>query len=322
MKPKTIWLIFYVLLIFNFYKSYGCSCSHDKITQEIYDNYSLIFIGEIIEVEDCDNLGYQKFTFQVENIFKGQTTKFISGLNNCGGVCNFLYEKGQKWLIYSNPSKYGLINDSYLCNQSIIINDQEERLLLHKDYNNTYKNNLESEISFLKSRKTDESKIVNFQFIQLIPVLKNILILGIIILLFFLSFSLKIKILPYSIGLGIISGLLIYNLVKNYYFTKLTGKISLQFTLMMIFILLSNLIYFLSTKENIKFKKSLLFSFYYYVSSILTTIYILIANNYINIQYDENFYTTILFIISLGLLFSISAATLILLQKKIILRKK
>lgn len=217
---KKSFFIFFLSL--SIYKSYSCSCTHYKITQEIYDNYSLIFTGEIVEVEDCDNFGYQKFTFQIEQVFKGQTTKFISGLNNCGGVCNFLYKKGQKWLVYSNPNPngYGLINDSNACNQSIPIHNNENEWLSVNEYN-SYKKNLQFEIDFLKNRKIKDSKIVNFQFIKFIPFLKNILILGIILSLFLLCFKLEFKILPYSFGLGIISAIFYYLLLKHFLFPDL-----------------------------------------------------------------------------------------------------
>ena len=89
-------LLFIFFLLLNASKSYSCSCSHKKMTQEEYDNYSLIFIGEIIEVEDCDDRGYQEFTFEIEQVFKGQITKIVSGFNNCGGVCNNLYKTWSK----------------------------------------------------------------------------------------------------------------------------------------------------------------------------------------------------------------------------------
>ena len=175
-------LLFIFFLLLNTYKSYSCSCGHKKITQEEYDNYSLIFIGEIIEVEDCDNKGYQEFTFKIEQILKGQTTKFVSGFNNCGGVCNNLYKRGQKWLIYSNP-EYGLINDQYACNPSIIIALEENKVLIGPDYY-VSKQDWEFEINFLQNRINKDVKIVNFQFIKIIPLLKQIFILGLLFLFF------------------------------------------------------------------------------------------------------------------------------------------
>lgn len=310
-------LFFIFLLLISIYKSYSCSCNHKKVTQEIYDNYSLIFMGEIIEVEDCDNLGFQKFTFEIEQIFKGQTTKFVSGYNNCGGVCNFLYLKGQKWLVYSNPNEYGLINDSDACNQSIIIHQSENKWLSENDYNN-FKESLKIEIDFLKSRKTKDSKIVNFQFIKFIPFLKNIFIVGVIILLFLLGF----KTLSYSIGLGIISGILYYSLIKNFLFPKLIGFKIIHITLIFSFMLISNFIYFISTKDKIRFKKTIIYNCFSYVSIIITTVYMIFSNEHQKIEYDENFYKPFFLIISIGIPFSFFVTIILLVGKNILLKIK
>lgn len=314
---KKLFFIFFLSL--TIYKSYSCSCAHDKITQEIYSNYSLIFTGEIVEVEDCDNLGYQKFTFEIEQIFKGQTTKLISGYNNCGGVCNFLYEKRQKWLVYSNPNKYGLINDSDACNQSIIIHRSENKWLSGKDYVN-YKKNLNFEIDFLKSRKTKNSEIINFQFKQYIPFLKNIFILGVILSIFLLCFKLNIKTLPYSVGLGIINGILYYTLVKNFLFPKLMDYRTIHILLIFSFILISTFIYFISTKEKLRLKKLIIYSYCSYISTVITTIYVIFTNNHQEVEYNVNFYKALLFLIGIGILFSLFVTIFILIGKKIQLK--
>ena len=175
---KKLLVLFFTL--FNIYNSFSCSCSHKTITQQEYDKYSLIFIGKITKVEDCDSEGYQEFTFEVEQIFKGQTTKFVSGFNNCGGTCNYLYNLNQKWLVYSNP-EYGLINDQYACNPSIAIANKENEILIGKDYNISDKE-WNFEVDFLQSRITKDVKIVNFQFEKFVPLLRNILIVTILIL--------------------------------------------------------------------------------------------------------------------------------------------
>ncbi len=316
---KKLFFIFFLSI--NIYNSYSCSCKHNEITQEIYNDYSLIFTGEIVEVEDCDNLGYQKFTFEIEEIFKGQTTKFISGYNNCGGVCNFLYKKGQKWLVYSNPNKYGLINDSYLCNQSITIYNSENRWLSGDQYTK-YRENLKFEIDFLKTRKTIDAKIVNYQLIKFIPFLKHFLILGVIISLFLVFLKLKIKILPYSIGIGIVSGILYYSLLRNF-FLSIPIKFKIIYIVLIFgFMFISNFIYFLFTKEKVRFKKSVIYNYFSFSSIVITTLYMMVSNEHQEVEYNENFHKTFLFIIAIGIPFSLLVTTILLIGKNIQLRIK
>ncbi|OSY87804.1 hypothetical protein WH52_10295 [Tenacibaculum holothuriorum] len=316
---KKLFFIFFLLL--NTYNSYSCSCKHKKITQEIYDTYSLIFTGEIIDVEDCDNLGYQKFTFEVEQIFKGQTTKFISGYNNCGGVCNFLYKKGQKWLVYSTPNAYGLINDSYACNQSIIIYSSENELLSKNDFNN-YKEALKFEFDFLKIRKTKDSKIVNFQLIKLIPLLKNIFIFCLITLFLFLCYRLKIKLLPYSIGIGIINGFFYYFLISKFLFPKLMGFKIIHITLIFAFLFILNLIYLTLLKEKLNFKQSFIYNYVSYISIVITTFYMIFLNLHQEVEYNKDFYKAFSFIIGIGIVFSLITTIVKLIGKNILLKIK
>ncbi|WP_272149478.1 hypothetical protein [Tenacibaculum aiptasiae] len=316
---KKLFILFIILT--NIYKSYSCSCSHKKITQKKYDNYSLIFIGEIVEIEDCDTRGYQEFTFRIEQIFKGQTTKFVSGFNNCGGVCNYSYKLGQKWLVYSNP-KHGLIKDQQACNQSIIIFNDENEWLNKNDYN-IYKKELKFEVDFLQTRKTKDSKIVYFQFTTYIPFLKNIFILGVIILFFLLCFKLKIKLLPYSIGLGIISGSFYYLLLINFLFPKLMKPVIIHIILILSFLLISNIIYLTWVKDKFNFKKSFVYNYLSYISFIITTIYMIISTEHSQeIVYSNVFNKYFFFIIGIGIFFSLFSATFLYGIKNIRLKIK
>ena len=301
---KKLLVLFFILL--NTYNSFGCSCSHKKITQKEYDEYSLIFIGEIVEVEDCDNKGYQEFTFEIEQIFKGQATKFVSGFNNCGGVCNYSYKLGQKWLVYSNP-EYGLINDQYACNSSVAIALEKNKVLIGTDYNIS-KQDWEFEVGFLQSRITKDVKIVNFQFIKIVPLLKKIFILGALILFFLLSYKFKLKLLSYSIGLGIIGGLLYYLLISLYLFQKLKSLRIIHVFVVFGFLLISNFIYLISTKSKLTFKKSFVFNYVTYISFVITIIYTVITNEHQKIEFNTFHYKGFLIILGIGILFSLFVA--------------
>lgn len=301
---KRLLIIFFTLL--NIYSTFGCSCIHKKITQKEYDKYSLIFIGEIVEVEDCDNKGYQEFTFEIEKIYKGQTTKFISGFNNCGGVCNYSYKLGQKWLVYSNP-EYGLVNDQYACNPSIVIALEENEVLIGKDYNIS-KQDWNFEIDFLQSRITKDVKIINFQFIKIVPLLKKSFILGLIVLFFLFCFKFKLKLLQYSIGFGIISGIFYYLLLNTDLFQKLNKYKIIIIFLVFIFLLVTNFIYLTWTKDKLNFKKSFTFSYLTYATTLITTIYMIILNEHQKMEFNTSFYKIFFIVLGIGLFFSLFVA--------------
>jgi len=188
---KSIQIII-LLIIFSF-KSFGCSCGYEKITQKDYDNYKLIFIGTIVEVQDCNKQGYQQFAFEVAKVFKGQTTRIVEGLNNCGGSCNYLYKKGQEWLIYSNP-EYGRINDQYACINSIRIKSSENEYLIGSPYHISTQI-WNEELDFLKARISSEQKIVSFQFVQMIPIIIGIAIWGLVAMTILICIRFRKKLL-------------------------------------------------------------------------------------------------------------------------------
>lgn len=315
---KRLFFIFFLLL--NIYTSYGCSCSHREMTQKEYDKYSLIFIGEIIEVEDCDNKGYQKFIFEIEQIFKGQTTKSISGFNNCGGICNYSYKVGQKWLVYSNP-EYGLINDQHACNPSIAIALKKNEVLIGTDYNIS-KQNWEFEIGFLQSRVTKDVKIVNFQFVKIVPLLKNSFILGIVMLFFLLCFKFRLRLLTYSIGLGLISGVFYYLLISTVFFPKFIEFKITHIFLVFGFVFISNFIYLTWKKEKLDFKKSFIFNYLIYLSMMITIIYMIFLNEHHKIELNTGFYKVLFIILGVGTFFSLFIATVFSLKEYFTIKNK
>lgn len=314
--------LLFIFLLLSTYYSYSCSCNRSKITQEEYDNYSLIFIGKIIEVEDCYNKAYRKFSFEIEQVFKGQTTKIISGFNYCRSGCGKFYKRGQKWLIYSNP-EHGLIKDQDYCNQSTVITTEENEVLIGTD-SYISKQDWKFEIDFLQSRITENIKIVNFQFIKIVPLLKNILILGVLILLFLLCFKFNLRLLPYSIGFGIISGVIYYLLIVSItiLFQKLIEFKIIHVFFIFGFLLKSNFIYFFWIKDKSNFIKLIIFNYLTYISFITTTIYMLILNKYIKLEFDTYFYEEFFFILKIGILFSFFITMVLLIGKNIRLKIK
>ncbi|SNR14149.1 hypothetical protein [Tenacibaculum jejuense] len=307
---KILFVCFFILQIKN---AYGCSCSRDQINQEEYDKYTLIFLGKIIQVEDCDNEGYQEFTFEIEELFKGQTTTFVSGFNNCGGVCNYGYKIGQKWLVFSNP-EYGLINDQHACNASLIVAHEENETLIGKDDYLSLKD-WEFEITFLNSRKTKDVKIVSFQFVQVIPILKEVIILGFFFFIFFFSIKFKLKLVLYSFGFGSIAGVSYYSvLISN--FPEPINYV-LIISLIMLFLLIASAIYYIGTKEKLIFKTSLIFNFITYATFIITTIFMIVLNRHQSITYNTSFFTILLMVLGVGIFFSLFVSSFVELFKRI-----
>lgn len=88
------------------------------------------------------------------------------------------------------------------------------------------------------------------------------------------------------------------------------------------FMFISNFIYFISTKEKLGFKKSILYNYFSYFSIVVTTVYMIILNEHRELDYGKEFYITFFFIIGLGLIFSLIASTIKLLGFTILLKIK
>ncbi|MEN7548813.1 hypothetical protein AAG747_12905 [Rapidithrix thailandica] len=296
-------LLFIVLIFLFTSKSFGCGCGFERITQEDFDRYSLIFTGKLVKATACDEQGSQKFTFQIETIYKGQATRLVSGLNNCGGGCNFLFSEGQTWLVFSNP-EYGYINDQHACNRSVMITSEENEFLIGKeDY--VTKQEWEFEIDFLQSRITEDAKIVNFQFERLIPLLKKGIAFCIVILFFILCFWFKQWLLPYGILLGLINGYFL-NLVVHLDLLQGLNKFGiLGFTPIISGLLIaSNIIYQFLVKELLNFKKSFILNYIIFLFMIITHGSIMYLNRPEILQFNAGFYDFCLTILGTGLLFS------------------
>ncbi len=313
---KTILILIILLLISS--NAIACSCGYDKITQDEYDNYSLIFIGEIIEVEDCDNWGYQEFSFKIERLFKGQTTEIVSGFNNCGGICNSPYKLGEKWLVYSNPN-YGLINDQHACNQSTRI-ALKNKVLIDTDYNIS-KQDWDFEIDFLENRITNNVMIVNFQFIKFVPLLRNIFILVMLFLFLLICYKFNLKLLGFSVCIGVISGFLYYLFISSDLFLQLKDYRIINVFIILGVLFVSSFLGFRKRKDKYGFKELFYFNYLIYITTVITCLYIIVLNEYQKIEYPPHFYKILFFILIAGIMFSVFVALIILIGRRIKLKK-
>lgn len=311
-------LIIYVFIFVFSFDALACSCDYRKITQEDYDKFLLIFRGEIIEVEACNETGYQKFTFKVGKLFKGQTTRFIQGYNHCGGSCNYLYTKNQEWLIYSNP-EYGLINDQNACGNSIAIRIEEKRLIGSPYY--ISEKEWKHELDFLNQRLTSESKIVMFQLKKWIPSIQRVLryalfIVPFILLLFF-CYKFKNIFFPSSIIFGLLGGY-IWHLAGG--FGQFLGNFATPVLLTLFFgiLALSNIFHIRIIRSELNFQKSFILNYLAYILMVIVGVYLTKTESTQNLVFNNTFYFSCLIALSIGI--PLSAFTALFFDKKIKVR--
>lgn len=144
MNAKFLKLIFAFLCLFKMSYTYACQCPLTALGMEECDKYEVIFKGRIISVTPCDH----KFgiaVFEVEELYKGITSKQFTVLFECGGECAVEFNEGEEWVIYS---KYKQVDKALMdwCSRSrkYFKNVKEDF------YAVTYGNDYFDEVKFLR----------------------------------------------------------------------------------------------------------------------------------------------------------------------------
>ena len=117
--------------------------------------------------------------------------------------------------------------------------------------------------------------------------------------------------MPYSIGLGIVSGILYYLLIKATYFEELKARGIIYIVVPFCLLLSCNFIFLNSIKNKITFKKTFIFNYLLYTSMICSSIYMVIINEYQKIEFDSAHYKVFLIMLGIGILFSLFVALIV-----------
>jgi hypothetical protein len=114
-----IYLILFILLFSN--AAYCCSCIPlDKIDDQQYNKYDLIFTGKVVSIKK--KLGVKEITFETQIKFKGvhSSSKIIIKTSAYESECGILPKIGEEWLIFAHREKGGF--QTSLCTRTKSMN--------------------------------------------------------------------------------------------------------------------------------------------------------------------------------------------------------
>lgn len=135
-----------ILFCLGLFYSKACQCPLTRLGMEEVNKYDIIFKGKIISVVNCDHK-YGEAVFEIEELYKGNTTKTFKVLFECDVECAMAFNAGDEWIIYS---KYKQIDNALMdwCSRSrkFFKNDKEDF------YTINYGNDYYDEAKFLKEK--------------------------------------------------------------------------------------------------------------------------------------------------------------------------
>ena len=98
---RFIKVYFLINLFLTFYSGRACQCPFTVLSLAECNKYEIIFKGRIDSIKNCaDNYG--EVIFQIDELYKGNTTKHFKILFDCKEECAVKFAVGEEWIIYSN----------------------------------------------------------------------------------------------------------------------------------------------------------------------------------------------------------------------------
>ena len=135
MMKQVLYIIF---LAFSSLKVYGCTCTGvEQLTKEEVKNRSLIFIGEVIEIDTMYNGAEILAKFKIIEIlnFKEHPIDTVMVYTNGNsGLCGVEFNLNEKWYIFPDTENNGRIDVS-VCGRSVLLNKNHIR---REDYGSSY----------------------------------------------------------------------------------------------------------------------------------------------------------------------------------------
>ena len=130
---RTTFVLVFCLAVFY---SKACQCPLTKLGIEETEKYEIIFKGKIISVVDCNNK-FGEAVFEIEELYKGNSTKKFKVLFECGVECAQQFNAGEEWIIYS---KYKQIDNAIMdwCSRSRKFFKNEKEDFYTVNYGNDY----------------------------------------------------------------------------------------------------------------------------------------------------------------------------------------
>jgi hypothetical protein len=135
-----------VLVVFTSSISKACQCPFTTLGREECEKYEIIFKGKILSVVPCDNK-FGVAIFEVEELYKGNTTKQFKVLFECGVECAQQFTEGDEWIIYSNYKQIDKAKMDWCSRSRKYFKNEKEDF-----YTVTYGNDYFDELKFLRQK--------------------------------------------------------------------------------------------------------------------------------------------------------------------------
>ena len=137
---KTLTIIVFIVISANIF---ACDCNDDEPSVEaIYQKSSYIFTGKVLSVENSpvykeygsQKFYYQEITVEITESFKGDSSKFVTVINEGFTNCGTHFQIGEEYLIYPFQSSQFKAFVVHQCHKRIgtTLNTKEEILELRK----------------------------------------------------------------------------------------------------------------------------------------------------------------------------------------------
>lgn len=143
--PKKFRYSLIILFFLTTLRSQACQCPLSNLSLNECAKYELIFRGKIVTMSPCNSKS--ETVFQVQELYKGNSTAQFKLLVNCTDECATPMRVGDEWIIYTN---YYQMENAKLnwCSRSrkLFKNDKEDF------YTVTYGNTYEDEVEFLQKQ--------------------------------------------------------------------------------------------------------------------------------------------------------------------------
>ena len=120
MRKKIIFLFCIVLLFLNAEVSDAYDCLPPPPPKKALQFSDCVFVGKVKrhEFEDARDTNWTnnrnnyiqrvRYYFEVEQIWKGTTTKEIAIVSAPNGECGYSFLDGKRYIVYANKSRWGL----------------------------------------------------------------------------------------------------------------------------------------------------------------------------------------------------------------------
>lgn len=136
-KSLFLWAIFIAVSFLGISSTFACSCMMNSSPEEASENYSNIFIWDVVEVSESNiseewlwQMSQNTVRINVENSVKGQNGDvMVVQTSQSSASCGYNFEEWEKYIVYSDNrwEEDGELNVS-LCSRTALVGNAQEDL--------------------------------------------------------------------------------------------------------------------------------------------------------------------------------------------------